>query len=462
MNIVICGAGEVGRHSAEVLAQARNNITVIDQSPAKLAELDDVMDVRSLLGNATQADILLEAGTAKADLFIAATSSDEINLLAASIAKGVGATTCIARVHHSAFYEQRSFAYAKHLGVDHMVCPEYATAHAIASTLRNPGALAVEQFARGKVEMQQLPVSEDSNAVGLKLRDIKLPGAARVTAVEHFGYPSIPDADTVIEAHDILTIIGDANSFEKIRKVFQTTIDKRRRLIIMGGTGQAVWLCRVLKNRGFSIRLFEDDRERAEELSEKLDWVTVLNADAVNTDALKEERVDLADAFVAMTDDEETNILAAARAKSMGVAKAMAVLQRPTYLHLLRHVGIDKAFSPRSTAVTEIQRLIEPGPVRRLGSLSEGIAEIYEIKVPEEAKKVLSKQLLDIKFPSHCMIAAIQRNNEVFVPGASSTIEANDTVIVVGPASSKSELRRLFGGKALSIPGANWMGSLLS
>ncbi|QDU34427.1 Trk system potassium uptake protein TrkA [Poriferisphaera corsica] len=462
MNIVICGAGEVGRHSAEVLAKARNNITVIDQSPEKLAELDDVMDVRSLLGNATQADILLEAGTAKADLFIAATSSDEINLLAASIAKGVGATTCIARVHHSAFFEQNSFAYAKHLGVDHMVCPEYATAHAIASTLRNPGALAVEQFAKGKVEMQQLPVSEDSKAAGLKLRDIQLPGAARVAAVEHFGYPSIPDADTVIEAHDILTIIGDTNSFEKIRKVFQTTTDKRRRIIIMGGTGQSVWLCRVLKHRGFSIRLFETDRARAEELSEKLDWVTVLNADAVNTDALKDERVDLADAFVAMTDDEETNILAAARAKSMGVAQAIAVLQRPTYLHLLRHIGIDKAFSPRSTAVTEIQRLIEPGPVKRLGSLSEGIAEIYEIKVPGDASKVIGKPLSEIKFPGHCLLAALQRDKEVFVPGADSVIMEGDTVIAVGPASSKSELRRLFGAKGLPIPGTKWMGTFLS
>ena len=460
MNIVICGAGEVGRHSAEVLATARNNITVIDESPDKLAELDEVMDVRSLLGNGTQADILHEAGVHKAELFIAATKSDEINLLAASVAKGLGASKCIARVHHSAFYDQSKFDYAKHLGVDHMVCPEYTTALAIASTLRNPGALVVEQFARGKVEMQQLPVSEDAKCVGQKLRDINLPGAARLIAIERDGVASVPEADSVINANDVVTLIGDAKSFDKIRKVFQTHADRRQRVMIMGGTTQAVWLCRTLKSRGFSIRLFETDRVRAEELSEKLDWITVLNTDAVNSDAFQDERIDLADAFVAMTEDEESNILAAARAKSMGVKQAMAVLQRPTYLHLLQHVGIDKAFSPRGTAVTEILRLLETGPVKRLGSLSEGIAEIYEIQVTTEATKVLGKKLPDIKFPKHCILAAIQRGSEVFVPGGASTIEENDIVIAVGPSQSRSELRRLFGGKGLAIPGTSWMPSL--
>ncbi|WP_432797329.1 Trk system potassium transporter TrkA [Poriferisphaera sp. WC338] len=458
MNIIICGAGEVGRHSAEVLATARNNITVIDESATKLAELDEVMDVRSLLGNGTQADVLLEAGCAKADLFIAATSSDEINLLAASIAKGVGATKTIARIHHSAFFEGRGFEYAKHLGIDHMVCPEYTTALAIASTLRNPGALAVEQFAKGMVEMQQLPVSEDAKVIGKKLREVVLPGPARVTAIERKGIASIPEADTVIGAGDVVTIIGEAKSFDKIRRVFQTEAARRRRVMIMGGSTQSVWLCRALKNRGFTVRLFEADRSRAEELSEKLNWVTVIHADAVNTDALQEERVDLADAFVGMTEDEETNILAAARAKSMGAAQAMAVLQRPTYLHLLEHIGIDKAFSPRGTAVTEVLRLLEAGPVRRLGSLSEGIAEIYEIEVTGTAVKIIGSQLKDIKFPKHCLIAAIQRDEDVFVPTADSKILEGDTVIAVAPSQSRNELRRMFGGRTLPLQGAGWMG----
>ena len=210
MNIVICGSGEVGRHSAEVLAEARHNVTVIDQDQHKLDELDDVLDVRNLTGNGTQADVLLEAGCANADLFIAATNVDEINLLAASVAKGVGASKCIARVHHSAFYEQRGLQYTRHFGIDHLVCPEASTAMAIASTLRSPGAIAVEQFARGKIEMQQLPVSDDSKAIGIPLKQLRLPGPALLAAIDRVGEAFIPDANTEIHGGDVVTLIGDA------------------------------------------------------------------------------------------------------------------------------------------------------------------------------------------------------------------------------------------------------------
>jgi trk system potassium uptake protein TrkA len=446
MNIVICGSGEVGRHSAEVLAEARHDVTVIDQDERKLDELDEVLDVRSLTGNGTQADVLLEAGCANADLFIAATNVDEINLLAASVAKGVGAVQCIARVHHSAFYEQRGLRYTRHLGIDHLVCPEASTATAIASTLRSPGATAVEQFARGKVEMQQLAVNEDSRAIGVALKQLKLPGPALLAAIERQGEAFIPGADTEIHAGDNVTIIGDAKGFEKITKMFHAGAERRRRVMIMGGSTMGVWLCRALRHRIFSVRLFEADEDRALELSEKLNWVTLLKADVINTDALQDERVDLADVFIAMTNDDERNILAAARAKSMGVKSAIAVLQRPTYMHLLEHVGIDRAFSPRSTAVNEIIRHIDTSPVRPLATLARDIAHVYEARVTDAATKVVGNPLREVRFPARCIIAAIQRGDDVRVPGAEDTIEPGDTVIVIGPADSRKELNRVFGG----------------
>ena len=148
MNIVICGAGEVGRHAAEVLGANGNNITVLDQDPDRLDKLRDVLDVRFLRGNGTHGDVLLEAGCNMSDLFIATTNQDEINLLAASIAKGMGAGKTVARVHHRAFFERRGLEYDRYLGIDHLVCPEYSTALAIAQNLRSPGAMAVERFAR--------------------------------------------------------------------------------------------------------------------------------------------------------------------------------------------------------------------------------------------------------------------------------------------------------------------------
>jgi trk system potassium uptake protein TrkA len=441
MNVVICGAGEVGRHAAEVLAEDANNITVIDLSAHKLAALDEMLDVRSLVGNGTQADVLVEAGAAKADLFIAATNIDEINLLSASIAKGVGARQCIARVHHAAYFEKRGIDYADHLAIDHLVCPEHSTALAIAAALRSPGALAVENFARGRIEMQQLAVGENSKAVGVMLRDLKLPSSTRLAAVDRSGEAFLPRASTVLEADDIVTLIGETDSFQQARKLFYTESDRRRRVIILGGTGQSVWLCRAMKDTGFSIRLFEPDAARAEELAEKLPWVTVLRADAINTDALRDERVDQADAFIALTDDDEQNILAAARAKSMGCPTAIAVLQRGTYLHLLDYVGIDRAFSPRVTAVNEVLRLIESGPVRELAVLSEGVLHVYEVRVTRQASALIDHPLRSIRFPTPLVVAAIQRGEDtVFVPGADSHIRAGDTMIVIGPPELRKKM----------------------
>lgn len=443
MDIIICGAGEVGRHCAETMA-AGNNITVIDLDPAKLAVLEETMDVGTLVGNATHAQTLVEAGVGSADLFIAVTSVDEINLLSASIASGLGAHRTIARVHHSAYFDNRGLDYSLHFGLDHLVCPDHTTAVAIAQVLRSPGALAVERFARGRVELQQLPVSEDAAAVGKPLSGLALPGSARVVAIERQQIAFIPEAGTVIQAGDVVTLVGDVAQFEKIKKVFHTTEDNRISVMINGGTALAVWLCRALHSRLFSVRLFEPNKARAEQLAEKLGWVTVLAVNPIEGDVLKEERIQHVDAFVATTDDDESNILAAAQAKRLGARTAIAVLQRGTYLHMIEHVGIDRAFSPRITAVAQIRRLVEDTAVHHLATLAEGIADVFEVRVPAEAPDVTGKPLKDVQFPARTIIAAIQRGQEAFVPSATDTIQAGDTVVIIAPAGSRKAIHKVF------------------
>lgn len=445
MNIVICGAGEVGNHAAEVLSAKANSITIIDLNEDKLAQVEDVLDLRSMVGDGTHPSVLREVGVPSCDLFIAATNLDVVNLLSASLAKAMGAAQTIARVHHSAYFERTTFDYSRHLGIDHLVCPEYSTALAIAAALRSPGALAVERFAEGRIEMQRLPVSDNAKALGVPLKDLKLPGRARLCAIERSGEAFMPEAQTVLQKGDVVTLVGDASTFPKVRHVFDTEKVGRRSVMIVGGSSLSVWLCRALRSQSFSIRLFESNPQRAEELAEKLEWITVLAADAVHTDVLQEERVDQVDVFAALTDDDETNILSAARAKSMGAAMSIAALQRGTYLHLLEHVGIDKAFSPRIAAVTEIKRLIANGTVRRLASLAEGVADVFQVQVDPNAG-VIGKPLSDLKFPSRCIVAAIQRGrDEVFVPSAASSFEAGDAVIIIGPSKIHKDLKKVFG-----------------
>lgn len=447
MNTVICGAGEVGRHAAEVLGVEGHNITIIDRSAKKLATLEDIMDVRTLRGNATQAEVLVEAGCDKADLCIAATDSDETNLLSAAIATGVGADRTIARVHHSAYFEGRGLNYCTHLGIDHLVCPDYATAADIAQSLRNPGALAIERFARGRVEMQQISVSDDAPAVGCALHQLSMPDSARIVAIEREQSAMIPDGMTVIRRGDIVTLIGDVNSFDKARRLFHAQAARHKKIMVMGGSPVGVWLCRALRGKAFSVRLFEPNPPRAEELAAKLDWVTVLRVDPLDTDTLTLERIDQADAFVALTHDDENNILAAARAKSMGAKEAIAVLQRGTYLHLLEHVGIDRAFSPRVAAVSEVQRLVNEGPIQHLATLAVGIADVFEIRVPPAAKEIIGKPLKQVKLPPKTILAAIQRGDDVSVPGAEDWVDAGDVVVAVTPTGQEKELKRLLAVK---------------
>lgn len=446
MNIVICGAGDVGRHCAEVFVAKGDNVTMLDLSAGRLAELEATLDVRTLTGNGTHADALLEAGVARADLFIAATDIDEVNLLAGSVAKGVGARQCIARVHHRVYFEGQGLDYARHLGIDHLVCPEFSTAVAIAQVLRSPGALAVERFAQGRIQFAQLPVAPHAPAVGKSLADLKLPAATRLAAVQRGGEAFIPDGSTVIQARDVVSIIGDVEKFEAARNLFQADAPPRSSVVISGGTSMGVWLARALQGRDFSIRLFESDPDRCRELADKLDWVTILQGDATDDAMLEEEHIDRADVLVAVSEDDEHNILAAARAKSIGVQRAVAVVNRSAYLHLIRHIGIDHAFSPRAVAAAEIQRLLEPGPVRHLASLAQGVAHVYEVRIEAGSKEVVGRPLAQLRFPTTLMIAAIERDREVHVPGAQDSVEDGDSIVVIGPQGIEKTLRKFFLG----------------
>lgn len=443
MNILIAGAGEVGGHTAEVLGADGHNVVVIDTSASKLRALEDRLDVRTLLGNCAHAEVLRQAGAAKCDLLVAATHIDEINLLTASIAKGVGAKKCVARVHHGAYFSRQGLDYDTHLGIDELICPEYLTSLAIARVLRNPGALAVEVFARGLIEVQDLPVEDDAPAVGTALQDLKLPPGVRLAQIRRGEEAIIPSATSVIEPGDVVTVVGEQVTIEQGRQAFARGQSKRKHVVIMGGSALGVWLSRALRERQFSVRLFEIDRQRAEELSGKLDHVTVVQADPTDPDVLEEERIGAADAFIAVTGDDEDNILASAQAKSLGVKTAIVAVQRAVYLHLLEHVGIDSAFSPRAVAVNEVRRLLDVGPVRCVATLAQGTADVYEIR-PTRRATAIGKELRNLGLPAKCMIAAIQREEEVKVPGAEDTIGFGDTVLLIGPHQIEKDLKKLF------------------
>lgn len=443
MNVIIAGAGEVGGHAAEVLSAGGHNVTIIDRDAERLRLLGETLDLRTLVGHCAHYEVLHEAGVERCDLMIAATQHDEVNLLSASIAKATGAKSTIVRVHHTANFSLRGTSYARQLGIDELICPEYLTSLAIARTVRNPGSIALEEFARGQLLMQQVPVGPGAPAAGKTLAEITLPTGARVATVERGDDAVIADASTTIEEKDFVTLIGETKEFDAARKLFNKEKEKRIHIAIMGETTTAVWLCRAFRRRIFSVRLFVENRERAEELSEKLEHITVLEADPTDTATFIDEHMDKIDTFIAVTEDDERNILACVQAKRLGVRTAVTVVQRSKYLHLLPHVGIDHAFSPRADAVKAILHLIDTGPIRSLAHFAGNVAEVYEIR-PSKKAKVMGHELRNIDMPALSMIAAIRRDDKVYVPGAEHQIAEGDTILVIGPRDIRKDLLDLF------------------
>ena len=443
MNVIIAGAGEVGGHAAEVLSADGHNVTVIDLSAARLRTLGDTVDLRTLVGHCSHFEVLREAGVDRCDLMIATTQVDEINLLSASVAKAAGAKKTIVRVHHTANFALRGTPYARQLGIDELICPEHRTALAIARTIRNPGSIALEEFARGKLAMQRLPVAPGASALGQRLSDLALPANSRIATVERGASASLAAANTTLAEGDFVTLIGETKSFDVARKIFCKDKEKRIHITVMGETTTAVWLCRALKSRIFSVRLFVSDHERAEELSQKLGHVTVLEGDPTDATTSTDEHIGKTDAFVAVTSEDERNILACAQAKALGVKTAIAVVQRAKYMHLFPHVGIDHAFSPRDDAVKAILHVIDTGPVRSLATFAGGIAAVYELH-PSTRSQVIGHDLKNVKLPAQAMIAAIQRGDQVYIPGAEDQITAGDVLLVIGPVGISDDLRKLF------------------
>ncbi len=443
MNIIICGAGQVGTHAAEALAQDDHEITVVDQDASRLRAISDTMDVATFCGNCAEAEVLRDAGTGDADLLLAATSEDEVNLLCALVAKKVGVAKTIARVHHGAFFDRKGFNYERELDIDRLICPEYSTAQEIASVLRNPGAMAVENFARGAIQMQQFPVANDATAIGKSLSQLALSGT-RVAAITRNREAFIPDAQSVVERGDTVILVGNEKDFHEARKQFHDDKTGKKRIVLMGGTPMAVWLCRRLHDRNFSIRLFEIDRRRAEELAEKLDWITVIQADPTERGVAEEEHLGQADAFIALRSADEQNIIASVLAKSMGVTKVIAVAHAATYLDLAYHIGVDRAFSPSRVAATEIRRTLEEGPLQQLETLADGVVDAYQVRVRIQGQ-VVGVKLKELKLSPNWIVAAVRRGDRAWVPGADDTLEIGDTALLIGRHGTKKQLKQLFG-----------------
>ncbi|MEZ4751080.1 MAG: Trk system potassium transporter TrkA [Bdellovibrionota bacterium] len=441
--IIICGAGEVGKHAAEVLAREGHAVSVIDVATARLALVEESVDVRSIRGSSCHPETLKEASVGSADLLIAATNHDEFNLLSAALGKRMGAGRVVARIHHRTYIDSTLMDYGKEFSIDHLICPEQLTSQAITGKLEDPGVMAIERFAQNKIEMHRYTVERDSKAIGTKLSELRLPTEVRLAVVNRDGHYFTPGGETTLLADDVVTLIGETKHFTLVRHLFSPRKTSNNSVAIMGATSMTEWLSEDLKRRDFAIRVFEKNRARAIDFSERFPHLTVLDSDPTDPTEFKEEHLDEATAFIAVSDDDEHNILGALQAKQLGARLTAAVIHMPTYLPLLENLGVDWPLSPRIVAARELLKLVDDASVRRLANLAPDVADVYEIGPVREGEAV-DRLLKDISLPKGSFVAAIQRGGEVHVPGANNNIIRNDILVVIGPTGVEPELRRLF------------------
>jgi len=448
MRVVVLGAGTVGTSIAGVLCRSGHSITVVDHNPDRTRRVNDELDVRVVTGSAAQSSVLFQAGVLEADLCLAVTGGDEVNMLAASMAKAMGSRRAVARVYASVFRDLSTFDYQRHFNIDRLLSIEHLSAMELAKGIRHGGSLSVENFARGELEMHEIAIDSKTSAVGVAIKDLDLPSGVRIGSVCRNQKTKIALATDVLKAGDRVTLVGTRNDIDQVKGLFQESPPPKKGIVIAGGGETGYHLARVLQGRRFAVVLMEVDRNRCEFLASHLKHTTVVNVDARRRASLEEERVGSADVFVACTRDDEDNIMACVEAKELGAKTIMSIVSRPDYANVVSKLGIDNPVSPRKVVAKQVLGLLNTGAVISRSSLSsDDQIQILEMLVPEGAP-ITEHVLANADLPQQCLIAAVISDNFVHVPGADDSLSVGDTVIALVEKSAIDQTLKVFGSKS--------------
>lgn len=442
MNIVILGAGTVGTSIAEILCGRQHNVCIVDASQTSLHRIEETLDVQTIRGSACDATSLFQAGVLSADLCLCVTNQDEVNLVGASLAKAMGAGRSVARIYNPAVRDTSTFDYRRHFRIDRLLSLEYLTALELAKGVRERALFAVENFARGGVEVREVEAQSDSSAVGIPLREMKMPPGVRVGVIANGSNSRIAGANDVIQGGDHVTLIGTVEAVDSVKKQFEHRPPPVLTVIIAGGGEVGLHLASLLERRQFNVVVMESEKERCDELARRLDDTTVLHADATRRSEMEEARVGRADVFVACTGRDEDNIVSGVEARELGCGRILCVVRRPDYANVLAKVGIDVSVSPREVLARQVLGMVEAGPIIDRTLISGDDAEVWEVEVMEGVP-ITAASLRELPL-KQALIAAIERDDYVRVPGAEDRLQPGDTAIVLVQQDSADETLKMF------------------
>ncbi len=451
MKILILGAGQVGASVAHNLASEANDITVVDTNSDLLQELQDRLDIRTVQGNASHPEVLTQAGAEDADLIIALTNSDEVNMIACQIAYTLFHTpTKIARVRAVEYLNYPQLFNNDCLPVDVQISPEQLVTEYIQRIIEHPGALQVLDFADGKIRLVGLKARYGGTLVGQALHTLPthMPGIhTRVAAIFRRGNAILPGGDTIIEADDEVFFVAGRKAIRAVMGELRKADKATKRIILAGGGNIGRRLAKVLEHR-FQVKVIERNSANARHLAAALDRTIVLAGDAADEELLLEENIEHTDVFCAVTNDDEANILSAMLAKRLGARKVMSLINRPSYVDLVEASGtIDVAISPQQATIGSLLTHVRRGDVAKVHSLRRGAAEAIEAIAHGDPSnsKVVGRRIDEINLPQGATIGALVRGDEVVICHHDTVIEAEDHVILFLVDKKRiTEVERLF------------------
>jgi trk system potassium uptake protein TrkA len=450
MKVIICGAGQVGWQIARQLSGERNEVTIVDVNADLVRRATDTLDVKGIVGFASHPGTLERAGARDADMIIAATHSDEVNMVTCQVAGTLfNITRKIARIR-AQDYLAASWAdmfTSEHLPIDVVISPEREVAEAALQRLAAPATFDTELFMGGRAQLLGLMLDPECPVLNTPLRqlnDLFSTLRAIVVGVRREGRLFAPDPGDQLLAEDEIYVLSHVEDVGRTLEIFGKKTKKQERVVIVGGGNVGLGVARALEARSDRVRakVIEKDRTTAEAAADALSRTIVLHGDGMDMDLLMEASIDRADAVLAVTDDDKTNLLVAVRAKQAGCAFAIALVNDPTLAPLMAPLDIDAYINPRATTVSSILRHIRHGKVRHVYSIGDAEAEMIEAQVMTTSS-VAGKLIRDIPFPEGVLVGAVMKGERVMKPTGDLRVEAGDVVALFVMAKDVPEVERL-------------------
>ena len=450
MKIIICGAGQVGWQIARHLSGERNDVTIIDNNEELVRRATDQLDVQGIAGFASYPDVLERAGAEDADMIIAATYADEVNMVTCQVAHSVfGVPRKIARLRAQSYLDaiHADLYRREHLPIDVVISPEKEVAEAALQRLSAPATFDIESFLDGMAQLMGITLAEDCPVLNTPLRqltDLFSTLRAQVVGVRRDETLFTPGPNDQLFAGDAIYVFAHTDDMARTLEIFGKSASKQSRVVVVGGGNVGLAVARALENGPARVRVkvIERSRKVAERAAEALERTIVLNGDGLNADLLAEANIRKADAILAVTDDDKTNLLTAVRAKTLGCPLSISLVNDPALIPLLRPLDIDAFINPRATTVSSILRHVRHGRVRGVYSIGDAEAEVLEAQVLKTAR-LAGRLVRDVDFPEGVLMGPVRKQGKILIPNGGTRIEEGDIVTFFALSSEVHEVEQL-------------------